>query len=130
MPTNWWPGATKRRELFRHRQTMAGAVRFSTDELASLATRIAQSADAALELERGLFEEMAALALEHEAALGGIADALAVMDVSVALAELAVAGRYVRPSLDNGLGFKISARPPSGGGSRAAGRECAGLCAQ
>ena len=27
---------------------------------------------------------------------------------SVALAELAVASRYVRPSLDNGLGFKIS----------------------
>ena len=46
------------RELFRHRQTMAGAVRFSTDELATLATRIAQSADAALELERGLFDEM------------------------------------------------------------------------
>ncbi len=96
------------RDLFRHRQTMAGAVRFSTDELASLATRIAQSAEASLELERALFDEMTALALEHEAALGGIADALAVMDVSVALAELAVAGRYVRPTLDNGLGFKIS----------------------
>jgi DNA mismatch repair protein MutS len=95
------------RELFRHRQTMAGAVRFSTDELATLATRIAQSADAALELERGLFDEMAGLAIEHEAALGSIAEALAVMDVSVALAELAVAGRYVRPSLDNGAGFKI-----------------------
>jgi len=96
------------RELFRHRQTMAGAVRFSTDELATLATRIAQSADAALELERGLFDEMTRLAIEHEAALGGIADALAVMDVCVALAELAVAGRYVRPALDNGLGFRIS----------------------
>ena len=96
------------RELFRHRQTMAGAVRFSTDELATLATRIAQSADAALELERGLFDEMTRLAIEHEAALGGIADALAVMDVCVALAELAVAGRYVRPTLDNGLGFRIS----------------------
>jgi DNA mismatch repair protein MutS len=96
------------RELFRHRQTMAGAVRFSTDELASLATRIAQSADGALMLERGLFDEMTALALEHADALGAIADALAVMDVSVALAELAVAGRYVRPTLDNGLGFKIA----------------------
>ena len=96
------------RELFRHRQTMAGAVRFSTDELATLASRIAQSADAALALEQGLFDEMTALALEHAEALGGIAEALAVLDVSVALAELAVAGRYVRPSLDNGSGFKIS----------------------
>src|SRR6185437_3692070 len=96
------------RDLFRHRQTMAGAVRFSTDELATLATRIAQSADAALELERALFDEMVALALEHADSLGGIADALAVTDVSVALAELAVAGRYVRPTLDNGSGFRIS----------------------
>ncbi len=96
------------RDLFRHRQTMAGAVRFSTDELASLASRIAESAESALALERALFEEMAGLALEHEAALGAIAEALAVLDVSVALAELAVARRYVRPSLDNGLGFKIA----------------------
>lgn len=96
------------RDLFRHRQTMAGAVRFSTDELASLATRIAQSADAALELERALFDEMTALALEHADHIGGIADALSMMDVAVALAELAVAGRYVRPTLDNGSGFKIS----------------------
>jgi DNA mismatch repair protein MutS len=96
------------KDLFRHRQTMAGAVRFSTDELANLASRIAESAGAALDLERALFDEMTALALEHEAALGAIADALAVFDVSVALAELAVAARYVRPSLDNGLGFRIS----------------------
>jgi DNA mismatch repair protein MutS len=96
------------RDLFRHRQTMAGAVRFSTDELASLASRIAESAESALALERALFEEMVALALAHEEALGAMAEALAVLDVSVALAELAVARRYVRPSLDKGLGFKIT----------------------
>ena len=96
------------RDLFRHRQTMAGAVRFSTDELANLASRIAESAGAALELEQALFDEMTALALEHGEALGQIADALSLFDVSVALAELAVAARYVRPSLDNGLGFKIA----------------------
>jgi len=96
------------KDLFRHRQTMAGAVRFSTDELANLASRIAESAGAALDLERALFDEMTALVLEHEEALGQIADALSVFDVSVALAELAVAARYVRPSLDNGLGFRIT----------------------
>ena len=31
------------KDTFRHRQTMAGAVRFSTDELATLASRIAES---------------------------------------------------------------------------------------
>ena len=96
------------RETFRHRQTMAGAVRFSTDELASLASRIAESGEAALALEATLFDEMAMLAIEHGEALSAIADALAVLDVASALGELAIAARYVRPRMDNGLSFAIT----------------------
>jgi len=95
------------RDLFRHRQTMAGAVRFSTDELASLASRIAESAESALALEMGLFEEMTALALAHGEHLAAIAEALAVLDVASALGELAVAARHVRPKIDGGLAFNI-----------------------
>jgi len=96
------------RDTFRHRQTMAGAVRFSTDELASLASRIAEAGESALALEAGLFDEMVTLALEHGAALSSIADALAVLDVAASLGELAVAARFVRPRMDNGLSFAIS----------------------
>jgi DNA mismatch repair protein MutS len=96
------------KDTFRHRQTMAGAVRFSTDELASLASRIAEAAESALALEAGLFNEMAMLALEHGEALSAIADALGVLDVDAALGELAIAARYVRPKMDNGLAFKIA----------------------
>ncbi len=96
------------RELFRHRQTMAGAVRFSTDELASLASRIMEAGEQALALEKSLFDEMAAVAIENAEALAAIAHALAVLDVSVSLAELGVAARYVRPAMDNGLSFKIA----------------------
>ncbi len=96
------------KETFRHRQTMAGAVRFSTDELASLASRIAEAADSALAQELNLFHEMSMLALEHGEALSAIAEALGVLDVAAALGELAVAARYVRPKMDNGLAFKIS----------------------
>ncbi len=95
------------RETFRHRQTMAGAVRFSTDELATLASRISQAAESALALEAALFDEMTMLALEHGEALGGIADALSVLDVAASLGELAVAARHVRPRMDNGLAFDI-----------------------
>jgi DNA mismatch repair protein MutS len=95
-------------QTFRHRQTMAGAVRFSTDELATLATRIAQSAEQSLALELELFAEMASLALEHGETLAALADALAVLDVAAALGELAVAGRYVRPRIDDGLSFHIA----------------------
>jgi DNA mismatch repair protein MutS len=96
------------KELFRHRQTMAGAVRFSTDELANLASRIAEAGEQSLAIEKSLFDEMTALALENAEGLAAIAAALAAMDVSVSLAELAVAARHVRPSMDNGLGFKIA----------------------
>jgi len=94
-------------ETFRHRQTMAGAVRFSTDELATLASRISEAAESALALETALFDEMVMLAIAHGAALTAIADALGVLDVSAALGELAVAARYVRPRMDNGLSFDI-----------------------
>ena len=112
------------KETFRHRQTMAGAVRFSTDELASLASRIAEAGESALALETALFDEMAMLALEHGEALSAIAEALAVLDVAASLGELAIAARYVRPKMDNGLCFRHHARPPSGGGSSAPGRQC------
>jgi len=95
------------KETFRHRQTMAGAVRFSTDELASLASRISEAAESALALEASLFDEMSMLALEHGEQLSAIADALATLDVASALGELAIAQRYVRPGIDKGLGFKI-----------------------
>jgi len=95
------------RALFRHRQTIGSAVRFTTDEIATLATRISQAADQALALERELFDAMLALTLECAAALGRIASALAVIDVNAALAELAVASRHVRPKIDDSLAFHI-----------------------
>jgi DNA mismatch repair protein MutS len=96
------------KDMFRHRQTMAGAVRFSTDELASLASRISEAGEAALALESALFDEMTVLAIAHGEALGAIADALGVLDAASALGELAIAARYVRPRIDNGLSFEIT----------------------
>ncbi len=94
-------------ETFRHRQTMAGAVRFSTDELASLASRISEAGEAALALESTLFDEMVMLAIEHGEALSAISDALGTLDVAASLGELAIASRYVRPKMDGGLSFDI-----------------------
>jgi DNA mismatch repair protein MutS len=92
---------------YRHRQTMAGAVRFSTDELSTLANRISQAGDQALALEKQLFDEMAADALAQASALAKIAEGLAVLDVAAALADLALAKRYVRPKVDGSKAFQI-----------------------
>jgi DNA mismatch repair protein MutS len=99
--------ASPAREMFRHRQTIGSAVRFSTDELSSLASRISEAADRALAIERELFDSLAEEASRNSAALLAIANAVAVLDVATALAELAVAQRYVRPKVDDSLAFEI-----------------------
>jgi DNA mismatch repair protein MutS len=96
------------RTLFRHRQTIGSAVRFTTDELATLASRISQAADQALALERELFDRMCAESVAAAAALSRIAHALAVIDVSTALGELAVACRHTRPKIDTSCTFAIA----------------------
>jgi DNA mismatch repair protein MutS len=99
--------ASRAREMFRHRQTIGSAVRFTTDELSTLASRISEAADRALAIERELFDSLAEEASRNGAALLAIASAIATFDVASALAELAVAQRYVRPKVDDSLAFEI-----------------------
>jgi len=101
--------ADKLMAVYRHRQTMGGAVRFSTDELSSLANRISEAGDQALALEKQLFDEMAAAALAVATPLSALADALATLDVASGLAELALAKHYVRPKVDGSCAFAVRA---------------------
>ena len=96
------------RAIFRHRQTIGSAVRFSTDELAGLANRISQAADQALAIERELFDAMLDAIMDASSSLARVADALARIDVAAALGELAVAARHVRPKVDGSLAFHIA----------------------
>ncbi len=93
---------------YRHRQTMGGAVRFSTDELSTLANRISQAAEQALAIEKELFDELAGAALAVARDLARIADAMAALDVASSLAELAASQRHVRPKVDDSQAFAIS----------------------
>jgi DNA mismatch repair protein MutS len=92
---------------FVHRQTMAGAMRFSTKELAELEAKIASAAEEALAREQAIFETLAALVLGSQVALRRLAGALAAIDVAAALAELAEASNWTRPEVDGSLAFEI-----------------------
>ena len=92
---------------FRHRQTMAGAVRFTTAELVEIEGRIVASADRALALEQDIFGELAAAIAAEEQALGEVGAALAELDCEAGLAELAAEQGYVRPQLDATTAFEI-----------------------
>jgi DNA mismatch repair protein MutS len=86
---------------------MANAMRFTTAELAELEGRIARAHEAALEREAAIFARLTDAATGHAAALREIADALASLDVSAALAHLAATRNYCRPEVDASLAVRI-----------------------
>jgi DNA mismatch repair protein MutS len=86
---------------------MASAMRFSTSELAELESRIAGAAAEALRLELECFDRLAGQVEAAADALRQGAAALAVLDVSAALAELAVADDWVAPLVDDSLAFAV-----------------------
>src|SRR6516162_10105515 len=92
---------------FIHRQTLAGQVRFTTTELGELEAKIASAADRALGIELETFERLAGRVTAAAAAIKEVAEALAVIDVATALAQLAVERHYVRPQIDASLDFVI-----------------------
>ncbi len=92
---------------FIHRQTMANAMRFSTVELADLESRIARAGEQALALEQALFGDLVAEVTARAEPIARAAAAVAALDVAAGLADLAVARRYCRPVVDDGLEFRI-----------------------
>lgn len=94
---------------FIHRQTMANAMRFTTTELADLESRIAHAANHALTLELEIFDILIQEITKQVDFIRKAAEALAILDVSVALAHLAEEQGYCRPKIDHSLTFYISA---------------------
>ena len=93
--------------VFQHRQTMAGAMRFSTVELGELESRIATAADKALGIELAIFTRLSAGLVAARSAIETVARGIAVIDVAAALADLACDLGWVRPRVDRSLALEI-----------------------
>ena len=94
-------------ERFIHRQSLANAMRFTTGELADLDSRISRAGALALEAELAIFETLRAASLDRAAAISETARALAALDVSSALGDLAAAQGLTRPKVDMSHEFTI-----------------------
>lgn len=92
---------------FRHRQTMANAVRFTTVELVEIEGQIASACDRALNLEQELFADLEGRIRGSEKLLSEIAAALAELDCHAGLAFIATEQTYVRPIVDTSDAFEI-----------------------
>ncbi len=94
---------------YERRQTLANAERFTTPELREMEQRLAGSRERAAALERELFEKLRRSLLERAAEIGEAAEAVAALDATAALAEVARRDGWVRPQVDSGLGLVLRA---------------------
>lgn len=96
-------------ETFIHRQTTANALRFTTQALSELETRILNARDRALEIERAIFTRLREAVLDHAGPIGLAAQALAEADLSAGFADLATGEGWIRPLVDDSRAFAITA---------------------
>ncbi|PYE84472.1 DNA mismatch repair protein MutS [Pseudoroseicyclus aestuarii] len=93
--------------VFRHRQTTANQLRFTTQELSELETRILNAGGLALDLERRLFDSLRGAVLAAAGPLGVLARALAEVDLASSFADLARGEDWCRPDLDDSRAFSV-----------------------
>jgi DNA mismatch repair protein MutS len=92
-----------------HRQTLAAQVRFTTVELSELDAKISQAGFRALAMEGETFEGWRQTVQRLACPLQAVADALAELDATSALAEWAQEVGAVRPTVDSSLVFEVQA---------------------
>jgi DNA mismatch repair protein MutS len=94
---------------YERKQTLVNAERFTTPELKELESKVLDAEDKMLTLEREIFQELRLFAAEHAARIRQTAAAIAELDVTCALAQVAAENRYVRPSFSESGEIRIVA---------------------
>lgn len=94
-------------ETFKHRQTTANQVRFTTVALSEMETRILNAGGRALEIEKRLHDELKSAILEQSTEVAQVAQSLAELDLATALADLARMEDWCRPSVDESRALRI-----------------------
>jgi DNA mismatch repair protein MutS len=94
-------------DTFRHRQTTANQLRFTTGPLSEMETRILNAGGRALEIENRLYHSLKAAILDRSAEIAQTARGLAELDLALALADLAQAENWCKPQIDESRALKI-----------------------
>ena len=98
---------------YERKQTLVNAERFTTPELKELESKILDAEEKMLALEREIFQELRLFAAQHAVRIRQTAAAIAELDVTCALAQVAVESRYVRPKFsDSGEVRIVAGRHP------------------
>ena len=87
-------------ESFKHRQTTANQVRFTTVPLSEMETKILNAGGRAIEIEKRLYSSLSEAVLDMSDRLFTAARGLAELDLTTALADLAKGENWTRPKVD------------------------------
>ncbi|MBE3638261.1 DNA mismatch repair protein MutS [Mangrovicoccus algicola] len=96
-------------DRFRHRQTTANALRFTTPELTELESRILNAGGEAQGIELRIHETLRQACLAEAAAISTAARAMAELDLHAGLADLAQDRDWCCPQVDDSRAFEIEA---------------------
>ncbi|MGK7650929.1 DNA mismatch repair protein MutS [Roseovarius sp. B08] len=96
-------------ETFKHRQTTANQVRFTTVPLSEMETRILNAGGRALEIEKRLYDSLKVAVLAKSGEVSLAARSLAEFDLAAGLADLARSENWCRPRIDESRALDIEA---------------------
>lgn len=94
---------------YERKQTLVNAERFTTPELKDLEVKILEAEEKMLAIERDIFEKLRQLASSHATRIKASAAAVAELDVTVSLAEVAQENGYARPTFSESGELKVVA---------------------
>jgi len=92
---------------YQRRQTLAGAERYVTPQLKEFEEKVLHATEHIERLEREIFDHLRRSLGAAVARLQAIAGRIAILDVTAALADVAVRERYVRPEMHDGPEFEV-----------------------
>ncbi|MGC9946240.1 MAG: DNA mismatch repair protein MutS [Bryobacteraceae bacterium] len=94
---------------YERKQTLVNAERFTTPELKDYERKVLDAEDKILTLEKELFAELRKFAAAHAQRIRSTAAAVAEIDVTAALAQVAAENRYTRPTFSESGEMRIMA---------------------
>ena len=94
---------------YERKQTLVNAERFTTPELKDYERKVLDAEEKILTLEKELFAEVRQFAAAHAQRIRSAAAAIAEIDVTAALAQVAAENRYVRPAFSDDGEIRIMA---------------------
>ena len=94
---------------YERKQTLANAERFTTPELKELERKVLEAEEKILALEKEIFTGVRQQAAGEAQRIRGTAAAIAELDVTAALAQIAAENRYVRPAFSESGEMRILA---------------------